>query len=222
MLSQQTLQALSIGLVPFLLAVTVHEVAHGYIAYKKGDYTAKMMGRITLNPIRHIDPVGTVLFPLILALSGTGIIFGWAKPVPVNSFNFKNPRKDMLLVSLAGPVSNLLLAVAFAAVFRVMLWFPGSEAIWNSPVLKPLASMAVLGIKISIYLGVFNLLPIYPLDGSHILEGLLPPKQAASFSRMASYGWIILIGLLMTGLLNRIIGPLYYLIYIGIRTIFGF
>jgi len=205
-----------------MLAVTVHEVSHGYIAYRKGDYTAKMMGRITLNPLRHIDPIGTVLFPLMLALSGTGIIFGWAKPVPVNSFNFKNPRKDMLLVSLAGPVSNLLLAMAFALVFRVMLWYPGSEILWNSPFFRPLASMLVLGVKISIYLGVFNLLPIHPLDGSHILEGLLPPKQAAAFSRMAPYGWVILVGLLMTGLLGRIIGPLYYLIFLAIRTIFGF
>ncbi|HDL53627.1 MAG TPA: site-2 protease family protein, partial [Proteobacteria bacterium] len=103
-----------ISLPPFLLAITVHEVAHGYIAYRKGDHTARLMGRITLNPIKHLDPIGSVLFPLMLAMSGTGIIFGWAKPVPVNSFNFKSPRKDMVSVSLAGPASNLLLAMGFA------------------------------------------------------------------------------------------------------------
>ncbi|MFV2082158.1 MAG: site-2 protease family protein [bacterium] len=222
MLNQQVLQALVIGLPPFLLAVTVHEVAHGYIAKTKGDYTAQMLGRITLNPLRHIDPVGTVLFPLLLALSGIGIIFGWAKPVPVNSRNFRNPRKDMVYVSLAGPASNLFLALAFAFIFKIMLWFPGAAVIWGSPILKPLASMIVIGIKISIYLGVFNLLPIHPLDGSHILEGLLPPDMALSYSRLAPYGWIILVGLLMTGLLGRIIGPLYAMIYIAIRTIFAF
>jgi Zn-dependent protease len=222
MFNQQVLQALVIGLPPFLLAVTVHEVAHGYIAKTKGDYTAQMLGRLTLNPIRHIDPVGTVLFPLLLAFSGIGIIFGWAKPVPVNSFNFRNPKKDMVYVSLAGPASNLLLALAFAFVFKIMLWFPGAAGIWGSPILKPLASMTVIGIKISIYLGVFNLLPIHPLDGSHILEGLLPPDMSRKYSRLAPYGWIILVGLLMTGLLGRIIGPFYAMIYMGIRTIFAF
>ncbi|NOY86953.1 MAG: site-2 protease family protein [Deltaproteobacteria bacterium] len=210
-----------ISLPPFLLAITVHEVAHGYIAYRKGDHTARLMGRITLNPIRHLDPIGSVLFPLILAMSGTGIIFGWAKPVPVNSFNFKSPRKDMVSVSLAGPASNLLLAMVFAFLFRIMLWFPGANAVWNSPVLGPLAGMLIVGIKISIYLGVFNLLPIHPLDGSHILEGLLPAQQAMAYSRMASYGWIILLALLFTGVLNQIIVPFYRVIYLMIRAIFG-
>ena len=210
-----------ISLPPFLLAITIHEVAHGYIAYRKGDHTARLMGRITLNPIRHLDPIGSVLFPLMLAMSGTGIIFGWAKPVPVNSFNFKAPRKDMVSVSLAGPASNLLLAMAFAFLLRILFWFPGGNAVWNSPFLGPLAAMLVVGIKISIYLGVFNLLPIHPLDGSHIMEGLLPPKQAMAYSRMASYGWIILLALLFTGILNGIIVPFYRVIYLMISTIFG-
>ncbi|GBE15809.1 peptidase family M50 [bacterium BMS3Abin14] len=210
-----------ISLPPFLLAITVHEVAHGYIAYRKGDHTARLMGRITLNPIKHLDPIGSVLFPLMLAMSGTGIIFGWAKPVPVNSFNFKSPRKDMVSVSLAGPASNLLLAMGFALIFRILLWFPGANAIRNSAILEPLATMLVVGIQISIYLGVFNLLPIHPLDGSHILEGLLPAKQAMAYSRMARYGWIILLALLFTGVLNAIIVPFYRVIYMIIRAMFG-
>lgn len=222
MFSPQVIQAIVIQIPPLLLAITVHEVAHGYIAKTKGDYTAQMMGRLTLNPVRHMDPVGTVLFPLMLALSGAGFIFGWAKPVPVNSFNFKNPRKDMVYVSLAGPASNLLLALAFAMVFRIMLWFPGPAAIRSSAILAPLAAMIMWGIKISIILGVFNLLPIHPLDGSHILEGLLPPDKARSFSRLAPYGWMILIGLMITGLLWRILSPIYVFVYLAIRTIFGF
>lgn len=213
--------ALILSMVPFLLAITVHEVAHGYIAYRKGDFTAKLMGRISMNPIRHLDPIGSVLFPLMLAMSGSGVIFGWAKPVPVNSFNFKSPRRDMMHVSLAGPLSNFLLAMALALVFRILLWVPGPEVLWNSSIFNPLAQMVVMGIKISIYLGVFNLLPIHPLDGSHILEGLLPPKQAQAYSRLSQYGWIILVVLLFSGVLHTIIGPAYRLIFVAITRIFG-
>jgi Zn-dependent protease len=214
----RVLQNLVIMIPPLLLAITVHEVAHGYIAYRKGDYTAKLLGRLTLNPIRHIDPIGTVLFPLMLALSGTGVIFGWAKPVPVNSFNFKSPKKDMVLVSLAGPVSNFLLAMLFALLLRILLWVPGAG---GSSVLVPLAVMLQFGIRISIILGVFNLLPIHPLDGSHIVEGLLPAQKAQAYSRLAPYGWMILIGLMFTGILWKIIGPLYVLVYVLISSIFG-
>ncbi len=222
MINAQILQALVIQIPPLLLAITVHEVAHGYIAMKKGDYTAQMLGRLTLNPIRHIDPVGTILFPIMLALSGTGFIFGWAKPVPVNSFNFRNPKKDMIYVSLAGPASNLLMALAFAFVLRIMLWFPGYTAIRGSAILAPLVAMLIWGIKISIILGVFNLMPIHPLDGSHIMEGLLPPDMSRSYSRLAPYGWMILIGLMITGILWRIVDPIYKMIFNGIWTIFGF
>jgi len=214
----RVLQSLFLMIPPLMLAITVHEVAHGYIAYRKGDYTAKLLGRLTLNPIKHIDPIGTVLFPLMLALSGTGVIFGWAKPVPVNSFNFKSPRKDMVLVSLAGPVSNFLLAMLFALLLRILLWVPGAG---GSSVLVPLAVMLQFGIRISIILGVFNLLPIHPLDGSHIVEGLLPAQKAQAYSRLAPYGWMILIGLMFTGILWKIIGPLYVLVYVLISSIFG-
>ncbi len=210
-----------ISLAPLLLAITVHEVAHGYAAYRKGDHTARLMGRLTLNPIKHIDPIGTVLFPLMLAMSGSGVIFGWAKPVPVNAYNFRSPRKDMVQVSFAGPFSNLLLAMAFALFLRILLWVPGPDVLWQSKVLGPLAGMLAIGIKISLYLGVFNLLPIHPLDGSHILEGLLPTEKAVAYSKLAPYGWMILIALLFTGILHRIIGPFYTLLYIFVATIFG-
>ncbi len=213
--------ALILSMVPFLLAITVHEVAHGYIAYRKGDFTAKLMGRISMNPIRHLDPVGSVLFPLMLAFSGSGVIFGWAKPVPVSPLNFKSPRRDMMHVSLAGPLSNFLLAMVLAFVFRILMWVPGPDVMWSSSILQPLAAMIVMGIKINIYLGVFNLLPIHPLDGSHILEGLLPAEQSRAYSRLSKYGWIVLVVLLFSGLLHTIIGPAYRLIFITIARIFG-
>lgn len=212
---------LILSVIPFLLAITVHEVAHGYAAYRKGDYTAKMLGRLTMNPVRHLDPLGSVLVPLILAFSGAGVIFGWAKPVPVNAFNFKNPRKDMVVVSLAGPLSNFILAAAMALVLRILLWFPGPGALMGSPVGQPVVSILVLGIKVSIYLGVFNLLPIHPLDGSHILEGLLPPEQSRAYSRLSQYGAIFLIILLFTGVVSAITYPVYAFIFRVISGVFG-
>jgi Zn-dependent protease len=210
-----------LSIIPFLLAITVHEVAHGYVAYRKGDYTAKLMGRITMNPIKHLDPFGSLIFPLLLAFSGAGVIFGWAKPVPVNAFNFKDRRRDMMLVGLAGPVSNFLLAAALAFVFRILMVFPGEELLFSSKIGQPIAIMLVLAIKISIYLGVFNLLPIHPLDGSHVLEGLLPPEQAQAYSRLEKYGFIFLIILLFTGILTAVTYPVYAFILRIISTIFG-
>jgi len=212
---QSFLHRITIEAIPLILAITFHEAAHGYVAMRKGDPTARMLGRVTLNPIPHIDPVGTVLVPLMLAMSGTGVLFGWAKPVPVSPVNFKSPRKDNAIVSLAGPASNLLLAMVLALVFRIMLWVPGYQAIMSSPVLKPLAFMIIFGIRISIVLCVFNLFPVHPLDGSHIVQGLLPPHQAQVYSRHERYGFIILLVLLFTGLLWRIIAP-FYALFIGL------
>lgn len=214
-------QLLIISFVPFLLALTVHEVAHGYVAYRKGDFTAKLMGRITMNPIKHVDPLGTIIFPLMLALSRSPVIFGWAKPVPVSRRNFKNPRKDMTLVALAGPLSNVLLAMVFALALKVLLLVFGPGALSESKVLESLAAMLWVGMNISIYLGVFNLFPVYPLDGSHIVEGILPEDKALVYSRMERYGSIILIVLLFTGVLQSVIRPVYALILIAIRTMFG-
>jgi Zn-dependent protease len=207
--------------VPLLLSITVHEVAHGYVAYRKGDFTAKLMGRITMNPIRHMDPMGSILIPLFLLFTGSRFIFGWAKPVPVNSFNFKSPRRDMMHVSLAGPLSNFILAAAFAIVIRVLLWVPGPDVLLSSKLFLPLAIMLSWGVVISIYLGVFNLLPIHPLDGSHILEGLLPPEQARAYSRISQYGWIILLALLFTGLLWTVTVPLFKVLFFGINGPLG-
>jgi Zn-dependent protease len=215
------IQTIILSVIPLLLAISVHESAHGYVAYKKGDFTAKMLGRITMNPIKHVDPFGTVIFPLLLAFSGAGVVFGWAKPVPVNSFNFKNPRRDMMYVGLAGPLSNFALAAALALVFRILLIFPGQEFLFSSKIGQPLAIMFLLTIKISIYLGVFNLLPIHPLDGSHILEGLLPPEQAQAYSRLSQYGFIFLLILLVTGVLTAITYPVYAFILRIISGIFG-
>lgn len=212
---------LIIQLPPLMLAISVHEMAHGYMAFRKGDYTAKLMGRVTLNPIKHIDPVGTVLVPLMLAFSGTGILFGWAKPVPVNSFNFKSPRKDHALVGLAGPASNFALAAVLAIIYRILLWFPGYAFIVSSPIFKPLAAMIVFGIHISVVLGVFNLIPIHPLDGSHVVQGMLPAHQAQVYSRHERYGFIILIVLLFTGILWQVIAPFYSIIVSLIGSIFA-
>lgn len=209
-----------LSIIPFLLALTVHEYAHGYVAYKKGDYTAKMLGRLTMNPIKHLDWFGTLVFPLLLAFSGM-IVFGWAKPVPVNSFNFKNPRRDMMYVGLAGPVSNFLLSAVLALVLRILFMIFGPEFILSSAILKPIAIMITLGFLVSIYLGVFNLLPIHPLDGSHVLEGLLPPEQAQAYSRLSQYGFIFLIILLFTGVLFAVISPIAGFLINFISYIFG-
>jgi len=214
-------RTLILSIIPFLLAISVHESAHGYVAYRKGDFTAKMLGRITMNPIRHLDPLGSIMVPIILAFSGAGVIFGWAKPVPVNAFNFKNPRKDMMFVGLAGPVSNFLLAAVLAFVYRILLFFPGQEILWGNRIGEPLTIMLILSIKISIYLGVFNLIPVHPLDGSHILEGLLPPEQAKAYSRLSQYGSIFLILLLFTGILTAITYPVYAFILRIISGTFG-
>ncbi len=207
--TKQAFLNLLLGLPPFLLALSVHEFTHGWIAHRKGDHTAALQGRLTLNPLSHIDIIGTFLFPLMLTLLGSRVIFGWAKPVPVNPYNFRNPRKDNMLVALGGPLSNFALAIVLAFLLRLLFWFPGPQAVHGSAYLWPLAQMLLAGAEISIYLGLFNLIPIHPLDGSHILEGLLPADKAMAFSRLAPYGFIILLALLYTGIFNRVITPLF-------------
>jgi Zn-dependent protease len=201
-LSNQMIQNLLLQLPGLLLGISVHEMAHGYAAYLKGDYTAKLMGRLTLNPVKHIDPFGTVLVPIMLALSG-GPIFGWAKPVPVSTINFKSPRKDHALVGLAGPASNFVLAVVLGVLLRILLMIPGP-----SSVMTPLILMVFYAIIISVFLGVLNLIPIHPLDGSHVLTGILPAHMAQVYSRHERYGFIILLILIFTNVLVRIIQPI--------------
>ncbi len=187
-----------IPIIVFLIVVVAHEVAHGYVAYRLGDTTAKDAGRLTLNPIAHLDPVGTVILPAALILMRSPIVFGWAKPVPVNPYNFKDPRKGMLLTSLAGPGANLALAVLFAALFKLRLFAPHS-APWT---------FLLTGVIISLVLGVFNMIPVPPLDGANIIFSLLPVHIVKRLAWLEQYGFIVLIALLYLGLLNRVILPL--------------
>ena len=192
-------QKITIYALPVLFAITVHEAAHGYVARYFGDMTAAQAGRISLNPLRHIDPVGTVLIPLLTLLAG-GILFGWAKPVPVNFARLRHPKKDMLWVAAAGPGSNLVMAVFWAVAFKFSGGMPEFAAV-------PLALMAQAGVSINVVLMVLNLLPLPPLDGGRIAVSLLPHPLAWKFAQIERYGFIILIVLLMTGVLSKIMGP---------------
>jgi len=190
------IQQLVLLVVPVLFSITVHEVCHGYAAYMLGDPTAKLAGRLTLNPIKHIDIVG------MLVLFITRMI-GWAKPVPVDPRYFKNPRKDMMWVSLAGPASNLVLAFLFALVFKLV------GGLLAASYLYPLAYMIQITIMINVGLAIFNLIPIPPLDGSHILEGLLPHDMAVTYARVVTpYGFIILLVLIFTRVVDIVIFPI--------------
>ena len=201
------ISALAIWTLPVLLAITLHEAAHGYVARHFGDPTADQAGRITLNPLRHIDPVGTLLVPAsILALSSLfgagGILFGWAKPVPVNFSRLRNPKADMLWVAAAGPFTNLLMALGWAILFRIAL--VGEPGAYTVPLLK----MADAGMQINAVLMVLNLLPLPPLDGGRIAVSLLPHHLAWRFARLEPYGFPILLVLLFTGVLGSILWPL--------------
>lgn len=195
------MQRLAILVPPILLAVTVHEMAHGWVAYRLGDPTAKMQGRLTFNPIRHLDPVGTLVFFLTQTI-------GWARPVPVDPRYFKSPRRDMIWVSLAGPAANLLLAVLGALFLRqTAVFFEGIQ----DPSLyfvRPLVYMAYVSVQINIGLAIFNLIPIPPLDGSKVLIGLLPLKLAIWYEQLERYGFILILILVFTGVTWRIIVPL--------------
>lgn len=193
--------------VPAILAITLHEAAHGYVARMFGDNTAWMLGRVTLNPIKHIDPVGTLVVPGVLLLgslvSGTGgLLFGWAKPVPVNFSRLRQPKSDMIWVSLAGPASNLVQALLWAIALK--LWFILLPATGADQFVYELARA---GILVNLMLMAFNLLPILPLDGGRVLAGLLPYNLAWKYSRLEPYGMIVIIVLLMSGLLNYFIRP---------------
>lgn len=210
MMFQEYLQRILLTAPPILLALTVHECAHAWVAYRMGDPTARMLGRVTLNPLKHLDPVGTIA----LFLSG---MFGWAKPVPINPRNFRHLSRSMMLVSLAGPLSNLTLAAVFAIVHKVFI-IMGAGLLMSFPgVYKPLFVMVELSIILNISLAVFNLVPIPPLDGSKVVSAVLPPDKAFAFSRIEPYGFIILIVLIMSGVLNRFVSPLVFLM-VGLLT----
>ena len=190
------LYAIALGAPPVLLGITLHEAAHGYVARMFGDRTAELAGRITLNPIRHVDLIGTIVVPVALYLLKAGFLFGWAKPVPVNFANLDNPKRDMFWVAAAGPGSNLVMAIAWAIALRFVDSGGGMEF------------MARLGVQINLILMVLNLVPILPLDGGRIAVSLLPREIARVYSRTEPYGFIVIIALLATGMLSRLIDPL--------------
>ena len=191
---------LVISLLVLIFSLSVHEAAHAWSASQLGDDTAKRLGRVTLNPIAHTDPIGTLLLPLIAKLSGAPLI-GWAKPTPVNTRNLRQPRRDHILVTAAGPASNLLIAFAAAAVMRAGI----SRGDW-------LELLVFEALTLNVLLAVFNMVPIPPLDGGQILMALLPPPVATRLGFMYQYGFLILMGLLVAGILWPLIGPPYYLI----------
>lgn len=189
--------SLVLSLAIFLFAIIIHEIAHGWVAYKLGDPTAKYAGRLTLNPMAHIDPFGMILLPLILTMMGSPVIFGWAKPVPVNFWNLKNPRRDMIWVGLAGPLANIILAFALSLFLKINI---------NLPAL--IFNILIVGIYVNLVLAVFNLIPIPPLDGSRVVIGLLPRELAVRYIRLERFGIPLIFLLMFMGLFNYLIRPI--------------
>ncbi len=192
-----------VNAIPLILAITLHEAAHGYVARMFGDNTAYMLGRVTLNPAKHIDPVGTIAFPLMSMILG-GIVFGWAKPVPVNFANLRHPKRDMLWVAAAGPGSNIVQGLAWGAVAKLLSMSDGTSGIaqfWFA--------VAIAGIGWNVVLAIFNLFPILPLDGGRIVTSLLPDRLAYSYSRLEPYGMPILIGLIVLMVVYKPLGQAF-------------
>jgi len=210
----QLIQTIALAAIPVLFAITLHEAAHGYVARHFGDMTAFREGRISLNPLRHIDPVGTVLLPLLTLWMG-GILFGWAKPVPVNFAALRRPKQDMLWVAIAGPASNLVMALAWALLYKLA---------WLNPenyFAEAMLGMAMWGIKINVVLMVLNLLPLPPLDGGRVAVSLLPHRQAFQLAKIEPYGMFILIFLAITPVLGWVLSPLIGMMYKLLSLLFG-
>ncbi|MDX1336124.1 MAG: site-2 protease family protein [Gammaproteobacteria bacterium] len=212
----EIVQTISIWAIPVLFAITLHEVAHGWVARMLGDPTAFMMGRLTLNPLKHIDPIGTVLVPLVLLVLG-GFVFGWARPVPVNFRNLHSPRKDMALVAVAGPAANLVMLLFWAlfmklgiVMYEISPWFA-----------VPMTLMGQAGIMINLILMLLNLLPIPPLDGGRVLTGLVPARLSTYLDAIEPYGFFILLALLATGILGIILRPPMSFVYGLVGSLFG-
>ncbi|MFP5412059.1 MAG: site-2 protease family protein [Gammaproteobacteria bacterium] len=198
------LQLIAVYAIPVVLAITLHEAAHAFVASRLGDRTAQALGRVTINPFKHVDPVGTLLVPGLILLAskalGGGLLFGWAKPVPVIASNLRSPRRDMGLVAAAGPGANLLMALGWGLAIKAMVVTGIGDEFF--------VRMAYAGILVNIALAVLNLMPVPPLDGGRILTSLLPLRLAIPYSRLEPYGIFILLALLATGLLGNVIGPL--------------
>lgn len=208
------IQTVAIYALPVIFAITLHEAAHGYVAKMFGDRTAFLLGRVSLNPIRHIDPVGTILIPALTMVLG-GILFGWAKPVPVDYSHLRNPKRNMLWVALAGPGANLFMALLWGMMMKLAMTFPlGDYA-------EPLSLMGYAGVQINAVLMVLNLLPILPLDGGRVAVSLLPGHLAARYAMLEPYGLMILVLLLFSGLLGRVISPVISLAVSLIVSLFG-
>ena len=195
--------------VPGVLAITVHEVAHGWVANRLGDPTAARLGRLSLNPLRHIDPIGSVLLPVLLKLLGSPFLFGWAKPVPVNWDNLRNARRDMALVAAAGPASNLVMLCIWALLFAKVGAVPG------------LREMCWTGVLFNATIMALNLIPIPPLDGSRVLTAFLPPRLAAAYNRLEPFGLLIVIALLATGVLGILLKPMLMVAGLVVKLLIG-
>jgi Zn-dependent protease len=206
-----------VNALPVIFAITLHEAAHGYVARHFGDSTAYMLGRVTLNPAKHIDPIGTVLVPIATLAMG-GFLFGWAKPVPVNYANLRSPKRDSLWVAAAGPLANAVQVLIWALVAKVLL-----ATVAPTGLVGPFwLAVAEAGITLNIMFALLNLLPIPPLDGSRIVASLLPDRIAYTYSRIEPYGFFILIALAATGALGKVLGPPFAACVMGIYKLFGF
>jgi len=207
------IERIVLSIVPLLLAIILHEISHGWVAEKLGDPTARMLGRITLNPISHIDPIGTIILPGVLLLTGSHFIFGWAKPVPVNFANLRGGRRDMALVALCGPLSNFLLAVLSSIVFHLTFGSVTGPVGISDRIITPIHIMANYSVLFNLVLMVINLLPILPLDGGRIVAGLAPVNIAMSMERMERYGMLIVLLLIASGIWSYVVGPIIYIFW---------
>lgn len=212
-----TLQLVAVSLIPVLFAITLHEVAHGWVALRLGDPTAKMLGRLTLNPLRHIDPIGTVLLPLFFIVTA-GFAIGYAKPVPITEANLRNPKRDMAWVAIAGPVSNLLMAIFWIVLGSIGLALVGTG--WEGA--RFLIYSGVIGGFVNTLLMVLNLLPIPPLDGSRVVSCFLPGPMAWRYNRLEPFGLLIVLALFFTGIWSKVFMPLVATIYALLASVIGF
>ncbi len=220
MSDNNTLQLIITALIPLVFAITLHEAAHAWVARYYGDNTAASLGRVTLNPIKHIDPLGTIIIPLVMLKLG-GFIFGWAKPVPLNWQNLKNPRRDKALVALAGPAANIFMAIFWAIIASIIVSMDLNVESSTLNLVQFALSASVFGIQINLILCFLNLLPLPPLDGSRVIASMLKPQWATQYDRIEPFGIFILLALLVTGALSAILGPILQYSINTLYTLFG-